>query len=69
MEIGKEYLIIYDDKGFHPVKKQGIIKCFHSNLIEFENGEILNSNFVIRAEKVEGGKYGNRNKIKKAKTV
>ncbi len=69
MEIGKEYLIIYDDKGFHPVKKQGIIKNFHNNLFEFEDGEILNSNFVIRAEKIEGGKYGNRNKIKKTKTV
>ena len=54
MERGKEYLIIYDDKGFKPVRKQGIIKSFHNNLIEFESGEILNSNFIIRAEKIEG---------------
>ena len=69
MERGKEYLIIYDDKGYKPVRKQGIIKNFHNNLIEFESGEILNSNFIIRAEKIEGGKCGNRDKIKKTKTI
>lgn len=60
MECGKEYLIIYDDKGYKPVKKQGIIKSFHGNLIEFESGEILNSNFVIRAKQVDGGNCGDR---------
>ncbi len=69
MECGAYYTIIYDDKGHHPVRKEGIIKSFHGNLIEFESGEILNSNFVIRANKVEGGINANKHKTKEIKTI
>jgi len=50
VEIGKLYLIIYDDKGFHPVKKIGIVKDIKQNLITLDNGEVLNSHNIIRAQ-------------------
>lgn len=56
MEIGKTYFIIYDDKGHHPVKKSGLIKSIQGNLIHLDSGEILNSNYIIRAKLVEGGR-------------
>jgi len=56
MEVGKTYLIIYDDKGHHPVKKTGVIQNIQGNLIQFNTGEILNSNNIIRAQLMESGK-------------
>ncbi len=69
MECGKEYLLIYDDKGRKVVRKQGIIKSFHGNLLEFESGEILNTNYIVRAMKLDGGKSGNSGKIKEIKAI
>lgn len=54
MEIGKKYLIIYDDRGYHPVKKIGIVQSIDNNLITLDNGEILNCSLIIRAEPYEG---------------
>lgn len=54
MEIGKKYLIIYDDRGYHPVKKIGIVQSIDNNLITLDNGEILNCALIIRAEPYEG---------------
>lgn len=61
LETGKEYLVIYDDKGYKPVKKQGIV--IEKNDILFvmrtERGEeTLNFSNVIRAIKVECGNNG-----------
>lgn len=58
MEIGKTYFIVYDDKGFHPVKKTGTVKAIQGNLISLVSGEVLNSNFIIRAQLLEGGING-----------
>jgi len=52
MEIGIEYIIIYDDKGSHPMKKRGVITKIDNNLITLDSGEILNMLFIIRAEPV-----------------
>jgi hypothetical protein len=62
MECGKRYLIIYDDKGFKPVKKEGIIKRIDGNLIELEGGQILNQNYIIRAQLLDGGNCGKNGK-------
>ena len=61
LETGEEYLVIYDDKGYKPVKKQGIV--IEKNDILFvmrtERGEeTLNFSNVIRAIKVERGNNG-----------
>lgn len=53
MKIGTEYIIIYDDKGHHPMKKRGVVTNIDSNLITLDSGEILNMLFIIRAEPVE----------------
>jgi hypothetical protein len=53
MEIGKKYLIIYDDKNYKPTKKIGIITAKENNLITLDNREILNINNIIRAEVIQ----------------
>ena len=53
METGKRYLIIYDDKNNYPIKKIGVIISRDGNLFTIETAkgrEILNSNYIIRAE-------------------
>lgn len=50
MEIGKKYVIIYDDKFNHPVRKVGVVKDISNNLITLDTGEVLNCALVIRAE-------------------
>jgi len=52
VEVGKRYLIIYDDKGNRPVKKIGTIISEKENLITLDSGEILNKLFIIRAEAI-----------------
>jgi len=56
MEVGKTYFIVYDDKGLHPVKKTLTVKSIVGSLINFTNGETLNSSLIIRAKIVEGGR-------------
>lgn len=58
MEIGKKYLIIYDDKGFKPMKKTGKIVSIDGKLIELDSGEFLNKDYIIRAQILEGGSNG-----------
>ena len=53
MEIGEEYLIIYDDKNYKPIKKQGRITEIEHNLFRLDgNTEWLNMNNIIRAKPV-----------------
>lgn len=54
VEVGKKYLIIYDDKGFKPVKKIGTIVWLESPLFRLDSKphETLNLNNIIRAEEV-----------------
>ncbi len=66
VEIGKKYLIIYDDKGNKPVKKIGVLKNISGNLLSFESGEVLNTLNIIRAEIVEGGYSGENGKVSEA---
>ncbi len=56
IELGERYRIIYDDKGFKAVVKEGIIVKKENNLIELDNEEILNMHQIIRAIKVKN--YG-----------
>ena len=56
MDVGKEYIIIYDDKSHHPAKKIGKIIGVENNLIFLEGGEILNMRYIIRMKRMEGGK-------------
>lgn len=53
--IGKNYKIVYDDKGFKPVIKKGIIVKKEDALIELESGEILNAQYIVRAEEIGRG--------------
>jgi hypothetical protein len=57
MEMNKKYIIIYDDKGFKPVRKIGIIVWKEGNLFRLDtDAELLNTNYVIRADPVESGR-------------
>jgi len=57
MEMGQNYIIIYDDKGFKPVRKIGKVVWKEGNLFRLNtDSELLNTNYVIRADPVESGK-------------
>lgn len=57
MEIGDKYIIIYDDKGFKPVRKIGTIVWKEGNLFKLDtDSELLNTNYIIRADPVESGR-------------
>jgi len=62
IEIDKRYRIIYDDKGYKPKQKVGLVVSKEGNLIGLDTGsgvEILNTLNIIRAEGIlEGWKAG-----------
>lgn len=54
--MNQKYNIIYDDKGFKPVRKIGIVVWKEGNLFRLDtDSELLNTNYVIRADPVESG--------------
>ena len=53
IQIGKSYQIIYDDKGYKPVKKIGKVISKENSLLKLESGEVLNSNYILRATEVD----------------
>lgn len=55
METGKKYLIIYDDKGFKPVQKTGVLIWLEPPLFKLDShpDETLNLNNIIRAQEVK----------------
>ncbi len=52
-EEGKRYKIIYDDKGFKPVVKKGKIISKENTLIKLDSGEVLNTQYILRAEEIK----------------
>jgi len=50
IEVNKRYKIIYDDKGFKPVVKRGKVISKENTLIKLESGEVLNTQYILRAE-------------------
>ena len=58
LEVGIEYLIIYNDGGFKPVKKVGVVTKINNVLFTLASGEVLNKERIIRAKPVERGKNG-----------
>ena len=52
-KIGIKYRIIYDDKGYKPVSKTGKIISKENTLIKLDNGEVLNTQYIIRATEVK----------------
>ncbi len=55
IELNQNYKIIYDDKGFKPVVKRGKIVSIEGNLIRLDSGEILNTVYILRMERVDPG--------------
>jgi len=53
LEIGKRYMIIYDDKGDHPKKKKGKVVSKENTLIKLDTGEVLNMQYILRAEELK----------------
>jgi hypothetical protein len=57
-EIGKRYVIIYDDKGYKPVKKEVTVISKEGNLLQVDTRfgrEIINTHNIIRAGELENG--------------
>jgi len=65
-EVGSEYSFIYDDKGYKVVKKQGILLAKEGNILKLmtdKGEELINTNNIVRGNKVESGtngRYSNR---------
>lgn len=57
-EIGKSYRMIYDDKGYKPIKKEFVVLAIKNNLLKVKikdtgENEILNVFNLVRAGELE----------------
>jgi len=62
-EIDKKYMIVYDDKGFKPIRKDVYVIAKDNNLIKVKSSyglEILNSFNIVRAEEMRNGGRDNK---------
>lgn len=57
MDVGRKYMVIYDDHGFKPLKKIGVVEWIKGNLFKLDSDEEeLNLNNIVRAVPLDSGK-------------